>query len=261
MDILQQKSWKILLIGDSCEDVYHYGVCERMSPEAPVPVFKEISKEVRGGMSMNVRHNLENFGLSVDHFHNQEVIRKNRFVESRYMQQLFRCDEGENERVKSFICPAKEDILKYDAIVISDYNKGFVTEKAFSQLRENTPLEIPIFVDSKKNDLSIFDNCIIKINNIEEAKATFGKNQEIIVTLGKQGAKWRSNIYPAEKVDVYDVCGAGDVFLASLVYGWLKYEKSLESGILLANKCSSLSVTKSGTYVITKEDILKILEN
>ena len=66
---------------------------------------------------------------------------------------------------------------------------------------------------------------------------------------------------PAEKVDVYDVCGAGDVFLASLVYGWLKYEKSLESGILLANKCSSLSVTKSGTYVITKEDILKILKN
>ena len=45
MDTQQQKSWNVLLVGDSCLDIYHYGVCERMSPEAPVPVFRETKKE------------------------------------------------------------------------------------------------------------------------------------------------------------------------------------------------------------------------
>ena len=34
----RQKSLKILLIGESCLDEYHYGECRRLSPEAPVPV-------------------------------------------------------------------------------------------------------------------------------------------------------------------------------------------------------------------------------
>ena len=78
MDTQQQKSYNIHLIGDSCEDVYHYGICERLSPEAPVPVLKESTVEVLKGMSWNVRLNLEAFGAFVVHFTHNKKIRKHR---------------------------------------------------------------------------------------------------------------------------------------------------------------------------------------
>ena len=62
MDIQQQKLYKILLIGDSCEDIYHFGTCQRISPEAPVPILKKAYEEIRPGMSANVAANLESFG-------------------------------------------------------------------------------------------------------------------------------------------------------------------------------------------------------
>ena len=76
MDTRQQESWKILLIGDRCEDVYHYGTCDRLSPEAPVPILKECRIEYKMGMSSNVKMNLESFGFDTIHFHNTEIIKK-----------------------------------------------------------------------------------------------------------------------------------------------------------------------------------------
>jgi bifunctional ADP-heptose synthase (sugar kinase/adenylyltransferase) len=53
MDTQQQKQFKILVIGDSCVDIYHYGECTRISPEAPVPIFKHEKSEKYGGMASN----------------------------------------------------------------------------------------------------------------------------------------------------------------------------------------------------------------
>jgi len=252
MDIQQQKSWNVLLVGDSCLDIYHYGICERMSPEAPIPVFREIRQETKLGMSSNVKLNLESFGINVVHFSNSEKIRKHRFIESSYNQQLFRYDEGENVIVKP-LNPVG-NFGPFDAVVISDYNKGFITPESFMTLQQRLGLSIPIFVDSKKKDLRIFRNCIMKINESEEERGMLDSAQEVVVTLGGLGARWADQLFETEKVDVYDVCGAGDVFLASLVYGYLKHE-DMSAAIVLANKCASRSVTKMGTYVLSKEDI------
>ena len=254
MDIQQQKSWKVLLIGDSCLDVYHYGICERMSPEAPVPVFKEIIRGNKLGMSGNVKLNLESFGFEVTHLHNKEEIKKHRFIERRYSQQIFRYDEGEEKTVEPLQDMPSED---FDAVVISDYNKGFVTKESFDLIRSKVDPAVPIFVDSKKDDLTIFKNCIIKINEAEAAKAVTDPSQEIITTLGPHGARWKGEKFDTDKVDVFDVCGAGDVFLAALVHGYLSY-RDMPWAIILANKCASLSVTKMGTYVLTREDIDKL---
>ena len=62
MDIQQLKSFKILVIGDSCTDVYNYGTCDRISPEAPVPILKTTYIEEKPGMALNVQKNLEAFG-------------------------------------------------------------------------------------------------------------------------------------------------------------------------------------------------------
>jgi bifunctional ADP-heptose synthase (sugar kinase/adenylyltransferase) len=256
MDIRQQKSWNVLLVGDSCLDVYHYGICERMSPEAPVPVFKETSQENRLGMSGNVKLNLESLGFNVTHLHNTEEIKKHRFIEERYGQQLFRHDEGEKSKVKPLqSIPDGE----FDAVVVSDYNKGFITPDSFKYLKKQLSPSTPFFVDSKKRDLRIFENCILKINELEASRAAFEETQEVVITLGSKGASWKNKIFKTDKVDVFDVCGAGDVFLAALVYGYLNY-RDMQKAIILANKCASLSVTKMGTYVLKSSDIKNIGE-
>lgn len=56
---------KILVIGDSCKDVFRYGICERLCPEAPVPVFKPQSIRVNGGMCLNVVENIKSLGVIV----------------------------------------------------------------------------------------------------------------------------------------------------------------------------------------------------
>ena len=61
-------------------------------------------------------------------------------------------------------------------------------------------------------------------------------------------------MYPAEKVNVFDVVGAGDTFLSALVYFYLVHG-SIEDSIPYANKAASIAVSNFGTYVLTKEDV------
>ena len=76
MNILPHKPYKALLIGDSCMDVYHYGTCSRLSPEAPVPIFKENRWEERPGMAANVLANLKAFNIEVKFITNDKKIEK-----------------------------------------------------------------------------------------------------------------------------------------------------------------------------------------
>ena len=57
---------KILIIGESCRDIFVYGKVERISPEAPVPIFKPIRQTENGGMAKNVEANLKVMGYEVD---------------------------------------------------------------------------------------------------------------------------------------------------------------------------------------------------
>ena len=56
----------ILVIGESCNDIFHYGVCNRLCPEAPVPVFNSCKVVNNGGMAMNVKNNFTALGVDVD---------------------------------------------------------------------------------------------------------------------------------------------------------------------------------------------------
>ena len=107
----------------------------------------------------------------------------------------------------------------------------------------------------KKSNLSCFRNCIIKINKPEFLKSSnIHKSNKLIITLGKDGALFEDKIYPTNKQEVFDVCGAGDVFLSSFVYKFLN-NSSIDESILFANRCASFSVSKMGSYVLSKKDI------
>lgn len=250
MDIQPQEKLKILLVGDSCIDEYHYGGADRLSPEAPVPVLNFSETVVKPGMAANVKENLISFGCNVEFVTNKEKIVKSRYIDKRSGQHLLRVDQENTVKPVDI-----ENLhLDVDAIVVSDYDKGFVTEDLIINLRKE--FIGPIFVDTKKLYLDKFEGCILKINTLEYERAkTFCS--DLIVTRGKDGATYKNKSFPAPVVEVHDVCGAGDTFLSALAYFYFK-SKDMELAIEKANRAAAICVQHSGVYVLNNRDIKQL---
>ena len=250
MDTQQQKQFNILLIGDACEDTYTYGYVDRISPEAPVPVFEPHSTIHKDGMAGNVCKNLEALGCTVNFLHGA-VSKKNRLIDHRTKQQILRIDHDAKSQPITFetaIPPV------YDAVVVSDYNKGTVSYELIEELVKE--VNIPIFVDTKKTDLARLAGCYVKINALEKSRATsLPKIDHLIVTQGYHGATWNGWGFPAEIVgEVTDVCGAGDTFLAALAFKFLE-TKDMREAVSFAIKASAVTVQHVGVYAPRLEEI------
>ena len=246
----QQKQFKVLLIGDSCTDEYVYGSCERLNPEAPVPILKFNRKEIKKGMAWNVRENIESFGIEVYMITNQETITKTRYIDEKSNQQILRVDNEPDLKPMEYDLPDGH----FDALVISDYDKGFLSNEKVFELVEW--FDGPVFIDSKKTKLPK-ESCFVKINDLEFSKLD-NPADNLIITRGSKGAEYQGKLYPGEKVDIFDAVGAGDTFLSAMVYFYLKYGK-IEEAIPYANKAAAIAVSNFGTYILTKEDVNEIL--
>ena len=246
----QQIQFKVLLIGDSCTDEYVYGSCERLNPEAPVPILKFNRKETKKGMAWNVRENIESFGIEVYMITNQETITKTRYIDEKYNQQILRVDNEPDLKPMNYNLPDEH----FDALVISDYDKGFLSNEKVFELVEW--FDGPVFIDSKKTKLPK-ESCFVKINDLEFSKLD-NPADNLIITRGSKGAEYQGKLYPGEKVDIFDAVGAGDTFLSALVYFYLKCGK-IEEAIPYANKAAAIAVSNFGTYILTKEDVNEIL--
>ena len=244
---------KVLLLGDSCEDEYIYGRCNRLSPEAPVPILDYAKLQTKSGMAGNVCLNLQSFGLDITFLTNPEKIVKTRFIDEKSNQQILRVDN--ETRVKPLLVPVATN--SFDAVVISDYNKGYLpTEKIFEIVESAT---CPVFIDSKKTVLPNKENCFVKINDVEYEKLQHECYiDNLIVTKGSEGCVYKQTLYPAEKVNVYDVVGAGDTFLSALVYGYIT-TNNIDESLMLGNRAAAIAVQQLGTYILTEEDVKKIL--
>jgi len=242
---------KILVIGDSCTDIFRYGEVNRLAPEAPVPVIKPDREISNPGMAGNVVTNLKALGADVDFITNQTEIRKVRYVCSKYNHMLLRVDE--NDTCEAFN-PSSLLLNKYDAVVISDYCKGFLSKediKMISQLYQST-----IFLDTKKilGDWAHYVN-FIKINSIEYNKSKeqidngLVLQDKTIITRGKYGCNYQNKNYPTQEVPVKDVSGAGDTFLAGLVFEYVR-TRNIEQAIQFAQECTTIVVQKLGVSTI-----------
>lgn len=250
-DTLQRDSFNILLIGDSCVDEYKIGTIDRLSPEAPVPVIKITETEIVPGMAANVKENFENLGVYVDFITNGEEIRKTRYIDKRSGQHMLRVDS--EPEIVPWSGRTPFPIEEYDVIVISDYNKGFLSYENIEHIIRS--VKCPVFIDTKKQDLSRFSAswCYIKINETEyKNRVSIPKN--LIVTLGDRGAQFKDITYPTNKVEVMDVCGCGDTFLAALTVQYL-YTKSIEQSIIFANAAAGITVQHRGNYAPTYDEI------
>jgi len=247
-DILQPTRYKILLIGDNCEDIYQYGIVERISPEAPVPVFKFLYEERRPGMAGNVKCNLEALGCDVTYLCG-ETSTKTRLVDKRSNQHIVRIDNDAKCTAIGFVT----DIPKvYDAVVISDYDKGTVS---YELIEELIATKIPTFIDTKKSDLQRMQGAWVKINELEYSKIKT-ECTGLIVTGGSDGARaiHHDLAFAAPQVEVTDVTGAGDTFLAAFVVKWLE-RKELADAMKYAILAASVTVQHFGVYAPKPEEI------
>ena len=239
-------SFKVLVIGDSCIDEYRFGSVQRQNPEAPVPLFTNTRIDTKIGMAANVADNLRAFGVDVTVAAPIPESKKIRYIDERSNRQMFRVDRD---------VPAKPYEVKptynFDAIVVSDYNKGFVKDDLISEL--TNVFNGPIFVDTKKTKLIERSNVFYKINAVEFERLQ-NTVPNLIVTNGADGCVFQGETYPSIDISVVDVCGAGDVFLAAMSYGMLKY-KSMPAALHLANRCAAMSCQHLGSYTLTSEDV------
>jgi len=241
---------KVLIIGESCKDVFVYGKVERLEPAAPVPIVQATNTVVNGGMAMNVAMNMKSLGVEYDICTNSswETITKTRIVEQNTNYMFLRMDSGEDQYGRCDL--SQVDFSKYSAVIISDYNKGYLTKQDIRRICKQHSLT---FLDTKKPigkwcDLATY----IKINNAEYGSSqgiTDSVREKLIITLGAEGAEHLGEKYPVKEAQVKDLSGAGDTFLAGLVKKYIE-TKNINESIKYANQCATVVVQKRGVSTL-----------
>jgi bifunctional ADP-heptose synthase (sugar kinase/adenylyltransferase) len=249
--------YKILIIGDSCTDVFTYGHVYRLAPEGPVPVFNPIMSKSNGGMALNVCANITAIGTFNTLITQKEEIIKTRYVDERTNTLLLRVDT--NDKVSRISRDVIENIknnhyqgVSYDALIISDYCKGFLTEEDIDEISKNN---FNVFLDTKKI-LGDWCKCVnyIKINHTEYNRTKHTIDQldiinQMIITKSDEGCEYQGVTFPVEKVNIKDVSGAGDTFISGLVCEYVK-TKDIMKAILFAQDCATTVVQKKGVCTI-----------
>ncbi len=315
LDLLESGFQKlsVLVVGDVMIDRYLIGDVERISPEAPVPVLRQSRQSVRPGGAANVAMNLAGLGLRAvlcgrigDDADGRELkrlmadagvdssgllacaaptITKTRVVSR--TQQLLRVDvesmdkalPGESAGLRDLAVAALHDV---DAIVLSDYAKGALTEEVcqavIAAAREQG---IPVLVDPKTKDFTRYRGATTICPNLNELSVATGEPSHDItallaaahgllqavnidfltVTMSERGIRVLredgEDLYsPARAREVFDVSGAGDTVIATLAAS-LAAKMSLANALELANLAAGIVVGKLGTVPVTASEIVQ----
>jgi len=249
---------KILIIGDIIIDKYIYGTSERLSPEAPVPVIKyQREVETLGGAGL-VYENLKSLGVDVTLFETEQPssIKTRVICDGHYITRIDDDKHADSTSVLETI--ELHDFSEYEYVILSDYNKG-VLDESLEIIKHINKFNCKIIVDPKEHANHYKDAWLVKPNNSEFTKFGFNTWPGNIITTnaGDNVTATIDNIeydIPVEAVEVSDVTGAGDCFLAAFVYGLTKqytYKHCLE----LAIKGSREAVKHVGTHTLAVSDL------
>lgn len=251
---------KVLVIGDIIIDKYIYGTSTRLSPEAPVPVVsQERIVETIGGAGL-VYENLKSLGVNVDLFNYQghNSVKTRVICDGHYITRIDDDKDADSGAVLEQI--KQSDFSSYDIVVLSDYDKG-VLDNSKQIIKHINKFNCKIIVDPKRYAHDYEGAWLVKPNYNEFTNFEFDEWKGNIITTDAGHnviAKIEDQEYdmPVETVEVSDVTGAGDCFIAGFVYALTKeydYKKCLE----LAIRGSSESVKHLGTYILTEKDLQK----
>ncbi len=313
------KDKKILVIGDIILDRYIFGKVSRISPEAPVPVVEVTEESYRLGGAANVANNitalggkayisgiigkgpagkivrdlLEEKGISIDYIFedSRKTTVKTRIIAGN--QQIVRFDVEDRKRLEgkakeNFLSMIKNALKDFDAVIVSDYKKGVVSEELFRLLvnhkKKNGNF---VAVDPKVGHFRLYKQVSLITPNIAEAshgaeieikdektliKAGYNLLKKllcdsVLITRGEEGMslfeKKDSDVIvthlPTVARKVFDVTGAGDTVIATVTLGYIA-GADMVSAAKIANVAAGIVVGKIGTATATPEEILEVLK-
>lgn len=246
-----------LVIGEKCLDVFVYGEVARLSPEAPVPVFQPVRTVENDGMAKNVYNNLfrliEKKSSLVGHF-SKDGITKTRYVDEKSNHYFLRVDENDKVLPIEITHHFKNAIHISDCIIISDYDKGFLSLNDIFLICQEKKKGATVFLDTKKKLTPVIYDQVdfIKFNEseYEKNKSFAGEfNDKVIITRGGNGAYYNGQDFPSIKKLTIDVSGAGDTFLAALAYYFMT-SRNIKIAIQEANKAACKVVSERGVSLL-----------
>jgi len=303
---------KILVIGDIILDHYIWGQVNRISPEAPVPVVEVTRENFLLGGAANVANNIVSLGAhaAVIGINGEDIAGEalrsileqkgvdcnGLFTENRpttvktrviaHNQQVVRFDREDSKYVdgrilKGILSHIHAILNDYDAVIISDYKKGMVTENLVKGiLKKAKPKNIFVAVDPKVGHFDFYKGVSLITPNLMEA--AFGAGMEIkddkslikagqtllkklslkaaLITRGEQGMslfeKNKVTHIPTVAQKVYDVTGAGDTVISAFTLAFASGASMVDAAII-ANHAAGIVVGEVGTAVASPDALLK----
>lgn len=315
--ITEASKKRIMVVGDIILDRFIWGRVDRISPEAPVQVVQVSRENVALGGAANVAANLAALGCEVSMVGVTGDDENGRIIASEFQrlhisatgviketlrptisktrviagtQQIVRIDEeivqpipaGIERQIANFLA---KYIPQHHLVVISDYQKGALTDKIlFQVIALAERYHIPSIVDPKRKDLTLYGSASLIKPNLKEAEAAWGKRIRhdadaeaaarefrkrhgfgaVLITRGKDGMtlvdKTGARRIRATAREVYDVTGAGDTVTAYLAW-LLANGRSNEEAATIANIAAGVAVSRVGTVSVRREDVLHELDD
>lgn len=311
------KGCRVLVVGDVILDEYIWGKANRLSPEAPVPVLEVGKYDYIPGGAANVASNIKSLGGQVSiagvvgedsqadtlkdileqngiesscliKAENRPTTVKTRLL-AHNRQQLVRMDRESKKPItrrieQDLITNIESQIGNTDLILLSDYNKGVLTESFLEKVISLAKAASkPVLVDPKGLDFRKYSGVTLITPNRLEAetstKSPAGTEPEVLaqklreqldvkhvlVTLGEEGVLFcdgeKSKTLPAVTSEVYDVTGAGDSFISTIALSIIASNEDLEASVKIANYAAGVAVRKIGTTAVTVSELKKIIES
>jgi D-beta-D-heptose 7-phosphate kinase/D-beta-D-heptose 1-phosphate adenosyltransferase len=303
----------VLIVGDLILDRYISGEVLRISPEAPIPVLAARHDELRLGGAGNVCANLRSMDARVELISvvgndalgkrmvsmlaeleintagvevepERQTTEKTRLVSG--VNQMLRVDWEETrplepESVARLLGRLPESIGRADAVILSDYGKGMLTEEVIETVvRSARERGVPVLVDPKGSNFARYRGATLVTPNRKEAELALGNSlvqlsdlpdaadklmaiaelDAVVITLGPEGIYWRTkdgtdSRTPTEARKVFDVVGAGDTVIALLALG-LGAGLDLGASVVLANHAAGIVVGRAGAAAVTRAELL-----
>ena len=252
-----------------------------LSTGTPIKLISIIGKDEKGTILKKIIPKKNRYFIETK----RPTITKTRFLAKQ--QQLLRVDEEEtspfDKKINNDLIKAiKKEAPKSKLILISDYGKGMINKQTMNAIKEEgRKNNLPIFVDPKKPNFELYKETYLITPNAKEAsemintpidKIDFEKAgkqiaeeyaiKNVIITRGEEGMSIQlqgetPRHFKATNHAVYDVTGAGDVVIATIVKSFMK-GIALRDACEIANYAAGISVEKIGTTSISKEELKKV---
>lgn len=206
-------------------------------------------------------------------------------------QQLIRIDEEKDSDINSdiqdiILANIQNKLEEVSIVLLSDYNKGVLTEPFCERLiRLCKEYGVKVIIDPKKDNWKCYMGAYLITPNFKELQEAYGSDiQNIEDDVAKGGRKLiekynlnrllitRSQYgmtlvkaeciktYKAVQHDVYDVSGAGDTVIATIV-AFMSAGYSLDEAVSVSNYAAGLAVSKHGTYVVNIKEVIEYINH